>query len=357
MKKKRIALLTLALYFIVSVTSCGSKTAGYDNNGKYVDLHAHLDGSITVDIAEKLAEMQNIDVTSDDKELKNLLTVSEDCTSLNEFLECFNFPCSLMQTYDGLKEAAYLVAEDMLANGIVYAEIRFAPQNHTNKDMTQEDAVNAVLEGIKKSSLKANVILCCMRGEGNEEQNLETVEIAKKHLVEDGGVVAIDLAGAEALFPTENYRELFEKAKEYNIPFTFHAGEADGADSVRLAIEYGATRIGHGVRIFEDESVVKLVKDKGIYLEMCPTSNRQTAAIKDMRKYPFIDYLSQGIKVTLNTDDPAIEGTTISNEFKYMEEHFGLTSDQKKTVLNNSIEAAFTTDAVKKKLKKELNID
>lgn len=355
--KKIIALLTLLLCLIVSVTACSSKTAGYDNNGKYIDLHVHLDGAITVDIAKKLATMQNIDIPSDDKELEKLLTVSENCTSLNEFLKCFDFPCSLMQTYDGLKEAAYLVAEDMSANGVVYAEIRFAPQSHTTKEMTQEDAVKAVLEGLKESSLKANVILCCKRGEGNEEQNLETVEIAKKYLVEDDGVVAIDLAGAEALFPTENYRGLFEKAKEYNIPFTIHAGEADGADSVRLAIEYGAARIGHGVRIFEDESVVKLVKDKGVYLEMCPTSNRQTAAIKDMKKYPLIDYLSQGIKVTLNTDDPAIEGTTISNEFKYMEEQFGLTSDQKKTIIKNSIEGAFTTDSVKQKLKKELNID
>ena len=140
--------------------------------------------------------------------------------------------------------------------------------------MSQEEAIKAALEGLKRTSLKANLILCCMRGNGNDEANYETVELTKKYLVEDGGVTALDLAGAEALYPTSNYSNLFKRAREYGIPFTIHAGEADGAESVKYAIEFGAKRIGHGVRINEDKIVQDLVKKKGIFLEMCPTSNR-----------------------------------------------------------------------------------
>ena len=195
-----------------------------------------------------------------------------------------------------------------------------------------------------------------MRGEGNEKQNNETLELAKKYLVEDGGVVAIDIAGAEALYPTSNYKDLFAKAKEYGIPFTIHAGEADGPESVETAIEFGTKRIGHGVRSYEDPEVVELIKREGVTLEMCPTSNRQTHAIEDMSKYPFMDYLNQGIKVTLNTDDMGIERTTLANEFQYMEKIFNLTYEQEKTILLNSINAAFTTKETKDELKRKLNL-
>ncbi len=187
-----------------------------------------------------------------------------------------------MQTPEGLSEAVRLVAENIRSQGVVYAEIRFAPQKHMDRGMTQEDAVLAALEGIKRTDLKVNLILCCMRGEGNEDLNEETLRLTKKYLVKDGGVTGMDLAGAEALFPTANYRSLFEAAAAAGIPFTIHAGEADGAESVRLAIEYGTSRIGHGVRTKEDPAVVQLVKEKGIFLEMCPTSSHQTHAVEDM---------------------------------------------------------------------------
>lgn len=361
--KKYILSILCVIIACVFVSGCSKKTRQSEENvagyaDKYIDLHLHLDGAITPDIAKKLAAVQNIELpTEDDKELEKLLTVPEDCTDLNEFLECFALPDSLMMTREGLSEAVYLVAENIKSQGVIYAEIRFAPQLHTEQGMTQEEAVLAALEGLKRTDLKVNLILCCMRGDGNEEANYETVELAKKYLVEDGGVTGIDIAGAEAIYPTSNYSELFAKAKEYGIPFTIHAGEADGAESVRCAIEYGAVRIGHGVRINEDENVVELVKNKGIYLEMCPTSNRQTHAVEDMSDYPLMDYLNDGIKVTLNTDDMAIEGTTIAEEFRYMEKNFGLTPEQEKLMLANSIDAAFTSESVKKELRKELEIN
>ena len=323
---------------------------------KYIELHLHLDGAVTTDIARKLAKIQGIPLPQDDSELEKQLTVPDDCENLNDFLKCFALPLSFMQTEEGLSEAVRLVSENIRSQGVVYAEIRFAPQLHTEKGMTQEDAVKAALKGISETELKVNLILCCMRGEGNEAANDERVELAKKYLVKDGGVVAIDLAGAEALFPTEKYRELFKKAKEANIPFTIHAGEADGADSVKLAVEFGASRIGHGVRSYEQPAVIEMLKEKGIALEMCPTSNRQTHAVEDMSQYPFMDYLSKGLAVTLNTDDMGIEGTTLADEFRYMEKNFGLTAQQEKQILENAVDSAFTTDEVKKQLRKELGL-
>lgn len=324
---------------------------------KYIDLHLHLDGAITVDIAKKLASLQNIKLpTDDDEELEKLLSVPDDCESLNDFLECFELPLTLLQTPQGLSEAVKLVSDNIQSQGVIYAEIRWAPQLHTDNGMTQEDAIKAALEGLKKTNLKVNLILCCMRGEGNDKQNNETLALAKKYLVEDGGVVAIDLAGAEALYPTSNYKDLFSKAKEYGIPFTIHAGEADGPESVKTAIEFGTKRIGHGVRSNEDPKVIELIKNEGVTLEMCPTSNRQTHAVEDMSKYPFMDYLNQRIKVTLNTDDMGIERTTLANEFQYMEKNFNLTYEQEKTILLNSINAAFTTKETKDELKRKLNL-
>ena len=331
------------------------KNVNLDNIG-LVDLHLHLDGSLSLETVKELMCMQGIENEHTDKELLKRLQVSHECKDLNEYLEKFEYPLTLLQTGEALSFAVYKLIEELKSEGIIYAEIRFAPQNHTEKGMSQEEAVQAALEGLKRTELKANIILCCMRGEGNEEANYETLELTKKYLVEDGGVTGMDLAGAEALYPTSKYAALFAKAREYGIPFTIHAGEAAGAESVRCAIEYGASRIGHGVRIREDDSVCELVKNKGIVLEMCPTSNRQTHAVENMKDYPFIKYLNEGISVTLNTDDMAIEGITLEEEYRYMENEFGLTSEQKKIILNNAVDAAFTSAAVKEELKKELGL-
>ena len=369
MTRKKTLLMVMLLVFSLLMISCSgnageivqesadASAASVKYANQYIDLHLHLDGAITLDIAKNIAKMQNIDLPAEsDEELEKLLTVPADCKSLNDFLKCFDLPLSLMQTPEGMSEAVRLVSDNIKNQGVVYAELRFAPQSHTQKGMTQEDAILAALDGLKKTDLKANLILCCMRGEGNEEKNQETLELAKKYLVEDGGVVALDLAGAEELYPTENYRELFAKASEYGVPFTIHAGEAAGADSVALAVEYGAKRIGHGVRSYEKPEVIQLLKEKGVFLEMCPTSNRQTHAIHDMSSYPLIDYLNQGIKVTLNTDDMGIEGTTLADEYRYMEQEFHLTAEQEKILLNNAIDGAFTSDEVKRELRNLLGV-
>ena len=155
------------------------------------------------------------------------------------------------------------------------------------------------------------------------------------------------------MFATSDYRELFSLASKLNVPFTLHAGEAAGADSVRCAIEMGARRIGHGVRAFEDYALLSLLKGNQIPLELCPTSNRQTKVVSDMKTYPLSDFVKRELAVTLNTDNPAISSTTIANEFAYAQS-LGITLAQEEKMLLTAVDAAFTDKATKDKLKQLL---
>lgn len=323
------------------------------NVNKFVDLHCHLDGSITPEIAKKLANLQQIPLNfKTEQELIDKLCVHDDCQSLIDFLRCFEFPLSLLQTKIGIEEAIYLILKEAQENGIIYSEIRFAPQLHLQKGLSQEEVIISAINGIKKAPIKANLILCCMRGDNNFEDNVLTVELAHKFLVKDGGVVAIDLAGAESLYKTKNYEKLFSLAKQYKIPFTIHAGEADDASSIKDAILFGAKRIGHGINILLNKEVVELSKRKNIFFEMCPTSNCLTHTIDDIKKFPLLSFIEEDLNATINTDDLGIEGTTIKKEFELMEKEFGLTKEQEIKLLLNAVDCAFTTDEVKKDLRK-----
>lgn len=313
-----------------------------------IDLHCHLDGAISVEIAKKLSLLQNIKLPSiNDEELLSIISVPNECQNLTEFLKRFSFPLSLLQTKAGICEAVKLVQDDMLAQGLIYLELRFAPQLHCQNGLTQKQVIQAALDGLRLSSLHTNLVLCCMRGENKHSENLETVVLAKEFLVEDNGVTAIDLSGAESLFPTEDYKEEFLMATKYKIPFTIHAGEACGPESVWTALKFGAKRIGHGVRCFEDKKLVDYIIKNNIPLEMAPTSNKQTKAVSDMNNYPLKCYLDKGVKVTLNTDDPAICRTTLSYEFDYIKENYGIKKEQIKQILLNSANAAFTNEKTK----------
>ncbi|MDO5407063.1 MAG: adenosine deaminase family protein [Eubacteriales bacterium] len=349
-------------------------------NHAYIDLHLHLDGAITVPIARELAALQHITLPADDdRTLLSQLSVPSDCRSLNDFLKCFSLPLSLMQTREGIREAVRLVQENIKRQGVIYAEIRFAPQLHCEQGLTQREVIEAALDGLKACDLPCNLILCCMRGADNHRANLETITLAKEYLILTAessasagvaeptnsaapgdsalprfGVAAIDLAGAESLFPTADFADLFELASSLHIPFTIHAGEADGPDSVRRAVELGASRIGHGVRIAGDSETMALVRDRGVTLELCPTSNRQTLAVEDMKLYPLKQFLEYGIKVTLNTDDMAICRTSMPEELDYVKTEFEISDAQEHAILLNAVDAAFADRKTKEMLKAQL---
>jgi adenosine deaminase len=169
-------------------------------------------------------------------------------------------------------------------------------------------------------------------------------------------VAAIDLAGAEAIYPTEDYSDLFETAREKNVPFTIHAGEAAGAESVRVAVDMGAARIGHGIRACTDEELLSIIKNKRICLEMCPTSNRITRAVSDMADYPLRKFIDMGIKVTINTDDSAIVRTDIANEFQCAVQLANLTDSEVNRLKINAVEASFASNEDKDWMRRLINV-
>lgn len=319
-----------------------------DNMNNLVELHLHLDGSLSIDNCKKLAKIQNIDIPNDDNEIINKMMVSPDCHDLNEFLSKFDFAVSLLQTTKGITNAIINLQNELLEQGLIYAEIRFAPQLHTSKGLTQDEVVNAAIEGLKNSKLKSNLILCCMRGNNNHNENIETVKVAKKYLGK--GVCAIDLAGAEGLFPTKDFEDIFNLAKELDVPFTIHAGEADGPSSVYDAIRFGAKRIGHGVRSSEDDNLVKLLKEKNITLEICPTSNICTCIYEKIKDIPIKYFINNGINVTISTDDSTVCNTTLKKELKLIANAFDLSYEDIIKLQLNAINASFANEDEKKEL-------
>ena len=301
-----------------------------------IELHIHLDGALSISNCKKLAELQNMELPNDEV-LHDLITVSPDCHSLNEFLTKFEFPLSLLQTKEGIKTAVKNLGDELKEQGLIYAEIRFAPQLSTS-NLTQEEVVEAAIKGTKETSLDCNLICCCMRG-SEKDINLETVRVAKKYL--NQGVVAIDLAGAEALYPTSDYKYIFDYAKELDVPYTIHAGEADGPSSVRDAISFGTKRIGHGVRATEDKELLNIIKEKNITLEVCPTSNICTAIYNNISEMPIKELLDMGINITINTDDPAICNTTLKQEIEKIKDNFNLTDKDIIKLQINAIKASF----------------
>ena len=311
-----------------------------------IDLHLHLDGSLSVKSVKELAALQNIEIPENEEELLKLLRINDDCRDLTEYLEKFAFPGKLLQTKEALSLSVYNLCEELKEQGLNHAEIRFAPQLHTHKGLSQTEVVEAAIEGLNKSDFSAGLILCCMRGNDNHEENLETVKIAKGFLGK--GVVSVDIAGAEALFPTENFADLFALARELEIPYTIHAGEADGPKSVWKALEYGTKRLGHGVRSLEDPELIEKIVAEGITLELCPTSNLHTCMFPCIEEYPLRKLMEAGVKITVNTDNMTVSNVTLDSEFKKLIAAFDLTDDEIKNIARNSVGACFADEETKK---------
>lgn len=307
------------------------------------ELHLHLDGSLRPETVEELAKEKNMKIGTLE-EIKDKMIVPEDCDSLNEYLERFALPLEFLQNKEWMERIAFELGEDLAKMGLEYGEIRFAPQLHTQEGMSQREAVEAAISGVKKAmetypSIRLGLILCAMRGDSNEKKNFETLEIAAEML---GDVVcAFDLAGAEALFPTENFENLFAKAKELKVPFTIHAGEAAGPESVWKALEFGAKRIGHGVRSIEDDKLVEYLAEKKIPLEVCIVSNGDTKLVEDLKNHPVKELFDRGVRVTLNSDNNTVSNTNLLKERKIAKECFGFSEEELKQMDNYAKEASF----------------
>lgn len=311
----------------------------FEQNYGLIDLHLHLDGSISVKTVRELARMQGIEVPQKEEDLLELLQVAKDCKDLNEYLEKFSFPCTLLQTKQAITKAVSNLLEELKVQGLLYAEIRFAPQLHTLQGLTQTEVVQAAVDGLAQCDFRANLILCCMRGSDNQEQNRQTIQVASHFLGK--GVCAVDLAGAEALYPTAYFGELFRSANEKGIPLTIHAGEAAGADSVWAAMNFHPKRIGHGVRSLEDGALVKHLVKEGTTLELCPTSNLNTNIFPDIQSYPLRQLMNAGVRVTINTDNMTVSGVSIRSEMELVIAAHSLGKEEIRMLLHNAADASF----------------
>ena len=328
------------------------------NKMPLIDLHLHLDGSLSFASARKLAAMQGL-AELPEEELRKLMQVPEGCTDLNEYLTKFGYAGSLLQTAEALTASVRTLRRELAEAGVIYAEIRFAPQKHCTGGLTQRAVVEAAAAGLEGEGSPAQLILCCMRGADNEPENLETIRLAKEFL--GRGVCAADLAGAEGLFPTENFRSLFDLSRELEVPCTIHAGEAAGADSVSCALDFGARRIGHGVRALEDPAAVERLSREKIPLELCPTSNLNTqltlrgTALTALKQYPIRELLAAGVRATVNTDNLTVSNTDLAGEFAALTAALNLTAAEQKQLLCNSAEAAFADEVVKQHLRNTID--
>jgi adenosine deaminase len=314
-----------------------------------IDLHCHLDGSLPLETVRSLAAQQGIELPAQTpQELKSLLQVPPSCTSLTDYLRCFDLPIRVLQTPQAIADAAESLCRELSKQGILYAELRFAPQHHTQQGHCQQEMVEAALDGLARSGFFGQFILCCMRGDQNDAENRETLRLTARFLGK--GVAAADLAGAEALFPTDRYAKLFSTARELDIPFTIHAGEAAGPESVRAALSYGAMRIGHGVRAIEDPALVEELARRRIPLELCMTSNLQTQAVPSAAAFPLRRFLEAGVMATINTDNCTVSGTSLAQEYALAERTFALTGEEIALLRRNAVNAAFLPPAQQSEL-------
>ncbi|PRH76762.1 adenosine deaminase [Streptomyces solincola] len=322
-------------------------------------LHDHLDGGLRPGTVVELARDCGYTALPEQEADKLGLWFREaaDSGSLERYLETFAHTCAVMQTRDALVRVAAECAEDLAEDGVVYAEVRYAPEQHLEGGLTLEQVVEAVNEGFRLGELRAReaghrirvgALLTAMR---HAARALEIAELANRY--RDEGVAGFDIAGAEAGFPPTRHLDAFEYLKRENNHFTIHAGEAFGLPSIWQALQWcGADRLGHGVRIIDDIEVADdgsvtlgrlaaYVRDKRIPLELCPTSNLQTGAAASYAEHPIGLLRTLHFRATVNTDNRLMSGTSMSREFELLTEAFGYTLDDMQWFTVNAMKSAF----------------
>jgi len=322
-------------------------------------LHDHLDGGLRpatlIDLAERIG-YRNLPVT-DPAELAQWFSESAYSGSLERYLETFTHTLAVMQTREFLIRVTSECVQDLAADGVVYAEIRFAPELHTEQGLSLDEVVRAVLEGVAAGTaaaaaagrrIRATLLLTAMRHAARSREIAELC-IAFR----DRGVAGFDIAGAEAGFPPTRHLDAFEYLRRENAHFTIHAGEGFGLPSIWEALQWcGADRLGHGVRIVDDITrlpgggvrlgrLAAYVRDKRIPLEMAPTSNVQTGAVKSIADHPIGLLTSLKFRVTVNTDNRLMSGCSMTSEMTALCEAFGYGWDQLQWFTVNAMKSAF----------------
>ncbi len=321
-------------------------------------LHDHLDGGLRpATVVELAAETgyRNLP-TMDPGELALWMTEGANRKSLELYLETFVHTVGVMQTRDALARVAAECAEDLAADGVVYAEIRFAPELHVEKGLTLDEVVEAVQEGFREGERRAReaghpiVIRTLLAAMRNFARSREIAELAVRW--RDDGVVGFDVVGPERGYPPTRYMDAFDHVRHENFHLTIHAGESFGLPSIHEALQWcGAERLGHGVRLIDDITfdergahlgrLAAYVRDRRIPIEMCPTSNVHTGAAESIEKHPIEILRRLQFRVTVNTDNRLMSGVTVSSEFAALSQVFGLGLDDIEWLTINAMKSAF----------------
>jgi adenosine deaminase len=308
-----------------------------------VDLHCHLDGSLRIDTILELAKERKVRLPSEDPDRLRRMLVQDNAASLVEYLKAFDVTLSVMQDYDALKRIAYELVADAAAENVVYLEVRYAPILHQREGMRLADIVEAVLDGLRQGErefgVKWGLIICGMRmSEPKYTLLMAELCVMYKHR----GVVAFDLAGAEANHPAADHKEAFDLILKNNVNITIHAGEAFGPESIRQALhDCGAHRLGHAVRLKEDGDLLNYCADHRIPLEINLTSNLQTGAVKDLKFHPLRMYYDFGLRCCICTDNRLISGTTVTDEFMVAHTELGFTLEEIKDLIVYGLKSSF----------------
>jgi len=318
-------------------------------------LHDHLDGGLRPETIVDLARRVGYPAlpAEEPATLERWFRESADSGSLERYLETFDHTVAVMQTVDALSRVARECVEDLAADGVVYAEVRWAPEQHVQAGLTLDQVVEAVLSGFREGeaivaaagqSIRVRAIVTAMR---HAARSREIAELAVRY--RDDGVVGFDIAGAEAGYPPSRHLDAFEYLRRENFHFTIHAGEAFGLPSIWEAIQYcGTDRLGHGVRIVDDITaggrlgrLAQYVRDKRIPLEMCPSSNIQTGAATSIAEHPIGLLRRLQFRVTVNTDNRLMSGTSMTREMALLAEAFDYTWSDLQWFTINAMKSAF----------------
>ncbi|WP_432885150.1 adenosine deaminase [Kribbella sp. CA-245084] len=324
------------------------------NAAPKVLLHDHLDGGLRPETVLELAgEIGHALPRAEAPELGAWFVESADSGSLERYLETFDHTVAVMQTAEAIKRVASECVQDLAADGVVYAEVRYAPEQHLTRGLSLEQVVDAVREGfehgmaVAERPIVARQLLTAMR---HKARSMEIAELAVAY--RDAGVVGFDIAGAEAGYPPTRHLDAFEYLQRENAHFTIHAGEAFGLPSIWQAIQWcGADRLGHGVRIIDDINhdgdkaelgrLAAYVRDRRIPLEMCPSSNLQTGAAASIAEHPIGLLAKLRFRVTVNTDNRLMSGTSMSRELTLLAEAFDYGLEDFRWFAINAMKSAF----------------
>ncbi len=340
---------------MTSSSPAADTTASQVARAPKVSLHDHLDGGLRPATIIELADAVGHKLPATDaEELGRWFTEAADSGSLVRYLETFDHTIAVMQTAEGLHRVAKEWALDQVADGVVYGEARYAPEQHLTAGLSLDEVVEAVESGMRAGEqeaaaagtpIRCGTLVTAMR---HAARGREIAELAVRYREE--GVVGFDIAGAEAGFPPSRHLDAFDYLHRENFPFTIHAGEAFGLPSIWEAVQVcGADRLGHGVRIVDDidSDTGKLgrlagwVRDKRIPLEMCPSSNLQTGAADSIAAHPITMLKDLKFRVTVNTDNRLMSGTSMTREMTLLVEQAGWTMSDLRWATVNAMKSAF----------------